>query len=57
MENHICGSCSKGFSTEEAYLKHKCQKTGFKPTQAGHLGKDFEEVSKAALARGKARAK
>ena len=61
-EKHICSRCShipgEGvFDSEEAYLSHKCKKTGCKPTQPEHLGKEFESASKAALKRGEARSK
>jgi len=54
-----CSPCQKVFATREAYLKHKCAKTGFTPTQAEHFdalsGGRFSLQSKAALARGEAR--
>ena len=63
----ICGACGKVFegkTKEEAnakYLKHKCKKTGFYPTQNEHqdalTGGRFSLQSKAALARGEARKK
>lgn len=61
-QKHVCGRCShiKGegvFATRDEYLAHKCQKTGFKPTQLEHLGKVFESVSKKALERGEAKSK
>jgi len=55
----ICSSCGKVFTTKAAYLKHKCEKTGFTPTQAEHFdalsGGRFSLQSQAALARGEAR--
>lgn len=49
---HICGQCNLGFNTEQEYLDHDCNKTGFKPTDQEHLGKAFKAISKAALERG-----
>ena len=57
----ICGACGKEFKDNAGYLKHKCEKTGFNPTQIGHQdalsGGRFSLQSKAALARGEARKK
>jgi hypothetical protein len=55
MERHICGSCGLEFGTEAEYLAHKCKKTGFKPTQMGHLGDEFKAISDSAIARGQAK--
>ena len=56
-----CSPCQKVFESNEAYLKHKCAKTGFTPTQPEHFdalsGGRFSLQSKAALARGEARKK
>ena len=56
-----CSPCQEVFEDNEAYLKHKCSKTGFKPTQVEHFdaltGGRFSMQSKAALARGEARKK
>ena len=56
-----CSPCGEVFATNEAYLKHKCKATGFKPTQAEHFdalsGGRFSLQSQAALARGEARKK
>lgn len=56
-----CSPCQKVFSTNAAYLKHKCEKTGFTPTQAEHFDAltngRFSLQSQAALARGEARKK
>ena len=56
-----CSPCGKVFKDNEAYLKHKCAKTGFTPTQIEHQdalsGGRFSLQSKAALARGEARKK
>lgn len=55
----ICSPCQKVFKTKAGYLKHKCKKTGFTPTQTEHFdaltGGRFSLQSKAALARGEAR--
>lgn len=59
MAKVICGQCNKEFKDNEAYLKHKCEKTGFTPTQPEHFdatsGGRFSLQSKAALARGEAK--
>jgi len=59
-EEVTCGPCGKVFKSNEAYLKHKCEKTGFNPTQIEHqdalTGGRFSLQSKAALARGAKRA-
>lgn len=56
-----CSPCGKVFSSNAAYLKHKCEKTGYTPTQPEHFdalsGGRFSLQSKAALARGEARKK
>ncbi len=51
MSQHICGTCTKEFATEQEYLDHTCT-TGFNPKQAEHLGADFVAVSERAVARG-----
>jgi len=57
----ICGACGKEFTTNAGYLKHKCSKTGFNPTQVEHFDAltsgRFSLQSQAALARGEARKK
>lgn len=53
--NHKCGQCYKNFETEEAYLAHTCEVTGFTPTDPMHLGEDFALVQQAALERGEER--
>ena len=59
MSKVICGACREEFKNNEAYLKHKCKKTGFTPTQVEHFdalsGGRFSLQSKAALARGETR--
>ena len=59
MAKVTCGPCGKVFDSNEEYLKHKCPKTGFNPTQIEHQdalsGGRFSLQSKAALARGEAR--
>lgn len=59
MAKVICSPCGKEFSSDAEYLKHKCSKTGFNPTQTEHFdalsGGRFSLQSKAALARGAAR--
>ena len=49
-----CGQCDFKGGSEE-YLKHKCKKTGFKPTDIKHqdalTGGQFSKQSKAALER------
>ena len=56
-----CSPCGKEFKSNEEYLKHKCKKTGFTPTDVEHFdalsGGRFSLQSKAALARGEARKK
>jgi len=57
----ICCACGKEFKDNKAYLKHKCDKTGFTPTDVEHFdalsGGKFSLQSQAALDRGKARKK
>jgi hypothetical protein len=61
MPKVICGACKKEFSSKKEYLKHKCKKTGFTPTDVEHFDKlsggRFSKVSKAAIARGEAKKK
>lgn len=52
---HACGQCGLGFDTEEEYLDHKCEKSGFTPREPENLGPGFEAVSQAAQERGEAR--
>jgi hypothetical protein len=52
---HLCAQCEQVFATEQEYLDHKCEKTGFQPTDPRHLGEEFKAVSEAAVARGEAR--
>jgi hypothetical protein len=54
-EKHICGKCGKEFATEEEYLGHVCEVTGFTPRDMEHQGEDFKAISDAAIARGEAR--
>lgn len=55
MATHICGQCNKQFTSEEEYLNHTCESTGFTPKDPDHLGPEFLAIQKAALARGEAR--
>lgn len=32
----ICGICKKEFKDDKTYLEHKCEVTGYKPTQPEH---------------------
>lgn len=52
---HRCGLCEGEFDSEEAYCEHKCEATGFAPTEPEHHGEHFEKIQEAALARGEAR--
>lgn len=56
MAKCICGACGKEFKSDEEYLNHVCEKTGFKPTQIEHQDAltegRFSKQSQAALARG-----
>lgn len=52
---HKCSLCGLEFETEEEYLNHVCEKTGFKPNQIEHQGPEFEAISKEALKRGEER--
>jgi len=51
-----CGACGVKFETNEDYLKHKCSKTGFTPTQVEHFDAlsngRFSKQSAKAQARG-----
>ena len=42
---HVCGQCQNGFATEEEYLAHTCEKTGYKPTQPEHTGQVTPELA------------
>lgn len=55
MPIHLCGQCNQQFTSENAYLNHQCNATGFTPTDPAHLGPEFEAIQKAALARGEER--
>lgn len=48
----VCGKCNQQFKSTEDYVGHPCSATGFTPRQPEHLGREFLEVSKAALERG-----
>ncbi len=54
-QTHKCGQCRGEYKTEVEYLAHKCEKSGFKPTEPENLGEEFKLVSEAALARGAAK--
>ena len=41
-----------GFDSEENYLSHTCEKSGYQPTEPENLGEEFEAISNAAIARG-----
>ena len=49
---HVCGQCAAEFPSEEAYCDHKCEATGFAPTEPEHQGEHFKKIQEAALARG-----
>lgn len=57
----ICAACKLEFETEETYLEHVCESTGFSPTQVEHqdalTGGNFSKVAEAALERGEERLK
>lgn len=57
MAMHVCSVCKTVFSDEAKYLGHDCPKTGFKPTNAEHLGDSFKFISNEALKRGEERKK
>ncbi len=52
---HKCGQCDAEFSSDEEYVAHLCEKTGFTPADAEHQGPEFAAVQEAALARGEER--
>lgn len=52
---HICSVCGKEFDSEQGYLDHKCEVTGFTPTEIEHQGEEFKAISEAAIARGEAK--
>jgi len=37
MVKHLCGQCSKKFSSLSAYLKHKCSATEHTPAEIEHF--------------------
>jgi len=55
----ICGACGKEFKSNDDYLDHVCEKTGYTPRDIEHqdalTGGRFSKISAAALARGEAR--
>ena len=61
MSKVICSPCGKVFKTNEEYLNHKCEKTGYTPRDVEHFDKlsggRFSLQSKAAIARGEKRKK
>ena len=42
---HICGECSKTFSSELAYLKHQCPVSGGTPRNLGALSPKTKAAS------------
>ncbi len=54
-QQHVCGQCKNVFVSEEAYCEHKCESTGFSPTEPEHHGERFEKIQEAAIARGEER--
>lgn len=55
-QTHICGQCEVKFDSEETYLEHTCESSGFTPQEPEHLGEDFTLVQHAALLRGATKA-
>lgn len=51
---HACGKCGGTFETNELYLEHTCEATGFTPKEAEHENFD-PEIAAGALAAGEAR--
>jgi hypothetical protein len=51
----VCGQCEQTFETEENYLSHDCEKSGFTPRDPENLGDIFKLISENALKRGEAR--
>jgi hypothetical protein len=49
---HVCSPCGRGFATEEEYCAHKCEATGFKPTEIDHHGDEGKAIAEAAQKRG-----
>ncbi|MDE1867015.1 MAG: hypothetical protein KGI08_04800 [Thaumarchaeota archaeon] len=52
---HICGLCNAQFPTEEAYIGHTCEASGFTPADPEHAEKHtpgFAAISAAAVQRG-----
>lgn len=52
---HKCGKCDGEFDSEESYVAHACEATGFTPADAEHQGPEFVAVQEAAVARGEER--
>lgn len=52
MAKHACSSCENEFDSEDAYLNHTCEVTGFQPTKPQHHGEQFVRQSIEALKRG-----
>jgi len=52
MNKVICSKCGKEFESNDDYLDHTCEETGFTPRDPQHMGKQFLRQSKAALRRG-----
>lgn len=51
-QQHVCGQCKNVFVSDEEYLDHKCELTGFNPTEPEHHGAHFKKIQEAALRRG-----
>lgn len=52
MSYAICGKCEKEYKTQNGYLNHTCDVTGFTPTEPEHQGEQFVRQSIAAHKRG-----
>lgn len=57
--NNICGACGVGFETEQQYLDHQCDTTGFTPADIEHqdviTDGNFSKIAEEACKRGEER--
>ena len=51
-EKVTCGRCLIIFDTNDDYLEHTCNETGYTPRDPEHFGSQFINVQKASVERG-----
>jgi len=47
---HLCGLCSKTFTSQSVYLIHLCPTTGYSPRQAEHFNTETQSSPQVVVA-------